>query len=76
MHIPLGHYLHYKGKNYEVVGNAIHTETREWMVVYKALYETPELPEGTIFVRPQEQFVGMAEIDGKKMKRFTKISNS
>ena len=36
--IPLGVYRHYKGNLYEVIGFAIHSETLEYMVIYKALY--------------------------------------
>lgn len=39
-----GKYRHYKGKDYQVLGVALHTETREELVVYKALYETPDRP--------------------------------
>lgn len=33
-----GIYEHYKGKQYEVIGIAQHSETLEEIVVYKALY--------------------------------------
>lgn len=32
--IKLGNYRHYKGKEYEVIGVARHSETLEAMVVY------------------------------------------
>lgn len=35
-----GIYRHYKGKEYEVIGIAKHSEALEDMVVYKALYES------------------------------------
>ena len=40
--IILGKYQHYKGKMYEVIGLARHSETLEEMVVYKALYDSSE----------------------------------
>ena len=40
--IPLGVYRHYKGKQYEVIGFAKHSETLEDMVIYKALYSKRE----------------------------------
>ena len=42
-----GRYRHFKGKEYEVVGVAKHSETLEPMVVYRALYG-----EGGLWVRP------------------------
>ena len=45
--IRLGRYRHFKGGEYEVVGIARHSETREEMVVYRALYG-----EGGLWVRP------------------------
>jgi hypothetical protein len=40
-----GKYRHYKGKYYEVFGPALHTETAEKMVVYRGLYESPDLKD-------------------------------
>ncbi len=39
--IDKGVYEHYKGKRYEVIGVALHSETLEPVVVYKPLYESP-----------------------------------
>ena len=63
--VPLGKYRHYKGKEYEVIGVARHSETLEEMVVYRALYEGREL-----WARPLEMFLGKVEINGKKVPRF------
>lgn len=59
-----GLYQHYKGGLYTVYGIAIHTETKEEMVVY-----TTFLGEGT-WVRPKEMFFG--EVEGQP--RFKKLS--
>lgn len=62
-----GKYKHYKGKLYEVIGTAQHSETLEVLVVYKALYQ----PEGeNLWVRPLKMFTEEVEVNGKKMKRF------
>ena len=47
MEIKPGRYRHFKGKLYEVMGVASHSETLEPMVVYRALYG-----EGGLWVRP------------------------
>jgi len=67
MALKLGKYKHYKGKEYEVVGIARHSETLEELVVYKALYQN----DGeNIWVRPLKMFIEEVEIEGKKMSRF------
>ncbi len=67
--IELGIYEHYKGKLYEVVGVALHSETQEPLVVYKPLYKSI----ATYWVRPYEMFVENVEIDGKTFPRFKKV---
>lgn len=37
----LGIYQHYKGNRYELIDVALHSETREEMAVYCALYKNP-----------------------------------
>ncbi len=70
MQIRLGKYRHFKGKEYEVIGLAKHSETLEEMVVYRALYG-----EGGIWVRPASMWEEEVEKDGKKYKRFTFIGD-
>jgi hypothetical protein len=62
-----GKYRHYKGKEYELIGIARHSETLEELVVYKALYQT----EGeNLWVRPLKMFTEEITIDGITLKRF------
>lgn len=68
--IKKGKYRHYKGKEYEVLGLALHSETLEEMVVYKPLYTTPDIPEGTLWVRSLKMFMENVVIDGKSIPRF------
>ena len=63
--IPTGRYRHYKGKEYEVIGVARHSETLEELVVYRALYGDKGL-----WVRPRAMFVERVEIEGKLVARF------
>ena len=67
--IQNGIYEHYKGKRYEVVGVARHSETLELLVVYKALYKG-EFPEGSLWVRPLAMFKENVTVQGKTMPRF------
>lgn len=68
--IQPGIYLHYKGKQYEVIGRALHSETLEAFVVYKPLYPTPDVPEGSLWVRPEAMFSEMVMVDGVEVPRF------
>lgn len=52
-------YKHFKGNNYQVVCVAIHSESKEPMVVYKALYD-----EKQIYCRPLDMFI--SEVDKNK----------
>lgn len=60
-----GIYRHYKGNEYELIDVAIHSETLEEMVVYRALYG-----EQKLWVRPAYMWEEEVEVDGKKVKRF------
>ena len=72
--IPGSIYRHYKGKQYEVIGIAHHSETLEELVVYKALYDTPDFGYGAIWVRPLTMFNETIVVDGSEVKRFEKVS--
>jgi hypothetical protein len=63
--LALGKYKHYKGGEYEIIGIAKHSETLEYMVVYRALYG-----EGELWTRPLDMFIEQVEIDGKVVPRF------
>jgi hypothetical protein len=65
-----GIYKHYKGKLYEVLGIARHSETLETLVVYKALYDSPGFGTDALWARPQQMFDEMVEMNGKWVKRF------
>lgn len=66
--LPTGKYRHYKGKDYEVLGVATHSETREQLVVYRPLYG-----ECALWVRPLAMFSENLTIAGKAVPRFAKL---
>lgn len=68
--MKLGKYRHFKGKEYEVLAVAKHSETLEEMVVYRALYGA-----GDVWVRPLAMFEEQVEKDGKVFPRFTYIGD-
>lgn len=73
--IKLGKYQHYKGNFYEVLGVARHSEILEDFVVYKSLYNSPEFPTGSLWIRPKEMFFGQIEVNGQKIPRFKFIKS-
>lgn len=66
--IKPGRYRHFKGKEYEVLGVARHSETEEELVVYRALYG-----DFGLWVRPVSIWNETVERDGKTFCRFTYI---
>ena len=68
--IKPGRYRHFKGREYEVIGVAKHSETLEEMVVYRQLYG-----EHGLWVRPASMWEETVERDGKTYKRFTDIGD-
>lgn len=63
--ISPGRYRHYKGKEYTVLGVALHSETQEELVVYRQEYGDHRL-----WVRPKQMFLETVEVDGKTVPRF------
>ena len=64
-----GRYRHYKGNDYEVIGVARHSETRESVVVYRCLYG-----DFSLWVRPLEMFTEDVMIDGRQVPRFARCA--
>lgn len=52
-------YRHFKGKNYKVLGTAIHSEDGEKYVIYMALYGDYQT-----YIRPYDMFA--SEVDREK----------
>lgn len=60
-----GIYRHYKGNLYHVIEVARHSETREELVVYRALYG-----DFGLWVRPFAMFIEQVQFDGQTIPRF------
>ncbi|MBM3507314.1 MAG: DUF1653 domain-containing protein [Alphaproteobacteria bacterium] len=63
-----GRYRHYKGNEYQVIGDATHSETGERFVVYRPLYGA-----GDLWVRPKAMFEENVVVDGRTVPRFERV---
>lgn len=68
--LPLGHYRHYKGNDYEVLGLVRHSETEEWLVLYRLAYG-----DGSSWVRPYTMFTDQVCHNGQSQPRFTLLNH-
>lgn len=70
MKIPEGRYKHFKGKEYQVLGMCLHSETKEQMVIYQALYGNQ-----LVWVRPAKMWNEVVKTDTYKGPRFVPVSD-
>lgn len=63
-----GRWRHFKGGEYEVICVARHSETEEYMVVYRALYG-----DDSVWVRPASMWLETVERDGTVTPRFAPV---
>lgn len=69
MAVKLGRYKHFKGEVMEVIGIALHSETKEEFVVYKHI-DGSRAGEENFWVRPIGMFLEKVIVDGKEVSRF------
>ena len=69
--IKPGIYRHFKGREYEVLYIARHSETEEEMVVYRALYG-----DFSLWVRPAAMWNETVVLNGQSFKRFSYVRPS
>ena len=69
--LPIGTYQHYKGPLYDVIGLARHSETEEWLVLYR-----PQYGERGLWVRPLTMFTESVSYEGRDVPRFAYLSTS
>ncbi|ETB63672.1 TPA: DUF1653 domain-containing protein [Candidatus Nomurabacteria bacterium] len=62
-------YKHYKGTKVKVLGECLHSETLECMVIYI------HLEDGATWVRPKKMFLENIKVGNKKVERFKKIKS-
>ena len=69
--VRAGVYRHYKGNYYEVIGTALHSETLEQMIVYRALYG-----EHGLWVRPAHMWGELVDTPEGRVCRFAYVGQS
>ena len=62
-------YKHYKGNFYRVVGTALHSETKDELIIYRCVMT------GSLWARPKAMFEGGVVVDGKLVARFKKVDH-
>lgn len=61
-------FKHYKGNIYKIVGEAVHSETLEEMIVYVDTSDNSK-----VWVRPKELFFENIIFEGREVPRFEAI---
>lgn len=68
-----GLYQHYKGGLYEVLGTGRHSESLEELVFYRALNDSADFGEKSLWGRPVSMFRDVLEIENRVVPRFRLI---
>ncbi len=68
--LKIGKYRHFKGNKYQVIDLVKHSETEEWLVLYKPLYG-----DRSLWVRPFALFSEKVHRQGEWVKRFQYVGS-
>lgn len=79
-----GFYYHYKhdlnkdlnNYAYEVIGVALHSEERNYTVLYRPLYTNTFLAPANYVARPLEMFMEQVKVGGEAVSRFRLIADN
>jgi hypothetical protein len=63
--VEAGRYRHYMGQEFTVIGVAVHSGTKEELVVYRK-----EFDDNGLRVRSKDQFLATVQVEGQEVPRF------
>ena len=63
-------YNHYKNHLVRVIGIALHSETKEELVIYEKLADYKDYKKGQLWARPKNMFLEDVTVDGVSVPRF------
>ena len=66
-------YKHYKNHLVRVIGEALHSESLEELIIYEKLEEVGRYKKGSLWARPKKMFLEDIIVNGKKVPRFKLI---
>lgn len=68
-------YKHYKWELYEVIWVARDSESLEEKVVYRALYNSQEFWNNSLWIRTKKMFLEKIEVNSESISRFSYVWN-
>jgi hypothetical protein len=68
-------YRHYKNLLVKVIGIALHSETKEELVIYEKLEDFGEYKKGSLWARPKKMFLEKVTINGETLPRFSLVKS-